>query len=150
MPASDAMAPEMMNPVSFTRTGRMPYADATVSESRMAEKERPTRVLLIRQAMANNLKAVVAQKLLKGLKKPRVPTNEIMIVNPIVKKLISEGEDAKIVDAIRIGYQEGMIDFTENLRILVERVDCDKATALSPVMRARAVAALTTKITGLP
>ena len=36
--------------------------------------------------MANNLKAVVAQKLLKGLKKGRVPINEIMIVNPIVPR----------------------------------------------------------------
>jgi twitching motility protein PilT len=84
----------------------------------------------IRQAMANNLKAVVAQKLLKGLKKPRVPTNEIMIVNPIVKKLIAEGEDLKLPDAIRMCYQEGMMDFTENLRQLVERGDADKQTAL--------------------
>src|ERR1041385_1827852 len=50
----------------------------------------------IRQALANNLKAVIAQKLVKGLKKPRCPTNEIMIVNPIVKKLIAEGEDSKL------------------------------------------------------
>jgi twitching motility protein PilT len=84
----------------------------------------------IRAALANNLKAVVAQKLIKGLKKGRVPTNEIMIVNPIVKKLISEGEDAKLIDAIKICYQEGMVDFTENLRQLVERGDVDKATAL--------------------
>lgn len=84
----------------------------------------------IRKALANNLKAVVGQKLLKGLKKPRVPTNEIMIVNPIIKKLIAEGEDLKLGDAIRIGYLEGMVDFTENLRQLVERGDIDKATAL--------------------
>ncbi len=84
----------------------------------------------IRAALANNLKAIVAQKLLKGLKKPRVPTNEIMIVNPIVKKLISEGEDNKLPDAIKICYNEGMVDFTENLRLLVERGDVDKQTAL--------------------
>ena len=66
----------------------------------------------------------------KGLKKGRVPTNEIMIVNPTIRKLISEGEDNKLPDAIRIGYQEGMVDFTENLRQLVERGDIDKATAL--------------------
>ena len=59
-----------------------------------------------------------------------MPTNEIMIVNPIVKKLITEGEDNKLTDAIRIGYQEGMVDFTENLRQLVERGDIDKAIAL--------------------
>jgi twitching motility protein PilT len=86
----------------------------------------------IRQALANNLKAIVAQKLLKSIKPGvgRCPTNEIMIVNPIVKKLISEGEDAKILDAIRMCFQEGMVDFTENLRQLVERGDVDRATAL--------------------
>ena len=84
----------------------------------------------IRQALANNLKAVVAQKLVKGIKKGRVPTNEIMIVTPIVRKLISEERDANIIDAIRMSYQEGMIDFTENLRQLVERGDIEKATAM--------------------
>ena len=89
----------------------------------------PDKHTAIRQAMANNLKAVVAQKLVKGIKKGRVPANEIMIVNPIVRKLITEGEDTKLNDAIRMCYQEGMIDFTENLRQLVERGDIDKATA---------------------
>ncbi|HJT76998.1 MAG TPA: PilT/PilU family type 4a pilus ATPase [Gemmataceae bacterium] len=84
----------------------------------------------IRAALANNLRAIVAQKLLKGLKKPRVPTNEIMIINPIVRKLISEGEDNKLPDAIKICYNEGMVDFTENLRQLVDRGDVDKQTAL--------------------
>lgn len=84
----------------------------------------------IRKGLANNLRAIVAQKLLKGLKKPRTPTNEIMIVNPTVKKLIAEGEDLKLHDAIKIFYNEGMVDFTENLRQLVERGDIDKQTAL--------------------
>jgi len=53
-----------------------------------------------------------------------------MVVTPIVRKLISEGEDSKLIDAIRMSYQEGMVDFTENLRQLVERGDIDKPTAL--------------------
>jgi twitching motility protein PilT len=84
----------------------------------------------VRKGLANNLRAIIAQKLLKGLKKPRVPTNEIMIVNPTVKKLIAEGEDLKLHDAIKMFYNEGMVDFTENLRQLVERGDIDKQTAL--------------------
>ncbi len=50
-----------------------------------------------------------------------MPTNEIMIVNPIVKKLIADGEDGKLGDAIRMCHQEGMQDFTESLRRLVQR-----------------------------
>ena len=68
---------------------------------------------------------IVGQKLLPSIKPgvQRVPTNEIMIVNPTIRDLIVKGEDKKLPDAIRIGYQEGMVDFNENLRQLVERKD---------------------------
>jgi twitching motility protein PilT len=86
----------------------------------------------IRMALAFNLKAVIAQKLVKSIKPgvSRCPTNEIMIVNPTIRELIIKEEDKKLPDAIRIGYLEGMVDFTENLRQLVERGDVDKAIAL--------------------
>jgi twitching motility protein PilT len=86
----------------------------------------------IRQSLAFNLKAVVAQKLLPSIKPGvhRVPTNEIMIINPTIRDLIIKGEDKKIADAIKIGYLEGMVDFTENLRQLVERGDVTKEVAL--------------------
>src|SRR5204862_506249 len=72
------------------------------------------------------------QKLVKSIKPgvSRTPTNEIMIVNPTIRELISRAEDKKIPDAIRIGYLEGMVDFNENLRQLVERGDIDRAVAL--------------------
>jgi twitching motility protein PilT len=110
--------------------GTIHAASAATTINRILDLFPPDKHAAIRQALANNLKAIVAQKLIKGLKKGRVPTNEIMIVNPIVKKLIAEGEDAKINDAIKMCFQEGMVDFTENLRQLVERGDVDKATAL--------------------
>lgn len=76
----------------------------------------------IRQALAFNLKSVVAQKLIPSIKPgvQRVPTNEIMIVNPTIRELILKQEDKKIADAIRIGFLEGMLDFTESLRRLCE------------------------------
>ena len=81
----------------------------------------------MRQNLAFNLKAVVAQKLLpttKELGRPqgitRVPTNEIMRSNPTVRKLILNEEDIKLGDAIRIGKEEGMQDFTESLKQLVQ------------------------------
>jgi twitching motility protein PilT len=110
--------------------GTIHAAGSATTINRILDLFPPNKHSAIRKALANNLKAVVGQKLLKGLKKPRVPTNEIMIVNPIIKKLIAEGEDLKLPDAIRIGFLEGMVDFTENLRQLVERGDVDKATAL--------------------
>src|SRR5437764_1206160 len=110
--------------------GTIPSSTAATTINRIRDLFPANKHTAIRQALANNLKAVVAQKLIKGLKVGRVPTNEIMIVNPTIRKLISEGMDAKISDAIKIGFLEGMVDFTENLRQLVERGDVDKATAL--------------------
>jgi twitching motility protein PilT len=110
--------------------GTIHAGSAPTTINRILDLFPPAKHPAIRAALANNLKAVVAQKLVKGLKKGRTPINEIMVVNPIVRKLISEGEDAKLGDAIRMCFVEGMVDFTENLRQLVERGDIDKATAL--------------------
>ena len=110
--------------------GTIHAGSAATTINRILDLFPPDKHTAIRQALANNLKAIVAQKLIKGLKKGRVPTNEIMIVNPIVKKLISEEQDNKLNDAIKMCFQEGMVDFTENLRQLVDRGDVDKPTAL--------------------
>ena len=58
-----------------------------------------------------------------------MPTNEIMLSNPTVRKLILNEEDTKLGDAIRIGREEGMMDFTESLRQLVIAEKIDRATA---------------------
>src|SRR5687767_7243262 len=110
--------------------GTIHASSAPTTINRILDLFPPEKHNAIRKALANNLKAIVAQKLVKGLKKPRVPTNEIMIVNPTIRKLIEEGEDLKLADAIKLFYQEGMIDFTENLKVLTDRGDIDKATAL--------------------
>ena len=112
--------------------GTIHASSAATTINRILDLFPPDKHAAIRQALANNLKAVVAQKLLKSIKPGvhRVPTNEIMIVNPIVRKLISEARDSDLIDAIRMCFQEGMVDFTENLRQLVERGDVDRATAL--------------------
>jgi twitching motility protein PilT len=89
----------------------------------------------LRQSMAFNLKAIIAQKLLPTTKElqakgiTRVPTNEIMRTSPIVRKLILNEEDTKLGDAIRIGKEEGMQDFTESLRKLVVDERIERATA---------------------
>jgi twitching motility protein PilT len=110
--------------------GTIHASSAPTTINRILDLFPPMKHGAIRKALANNLKAVVAQKLVKGLKKPRVPTNEVMIVNPTIRKLIEEEEDVKLGDAIKLFYQEGMIDFTENLKQLVDRGDIDRPTAL--------------------
>jgi twitching motility protein PilT len=87
----------------------------------------------IRNALAFNAKGFVAQKLLKSIKPEvgRVPAVEIMFFNPTVQKLVLEGQDQKLSDAIRIGRLEGMQDFTMSLKELVESDLIDRHTAFS-------------------
>ncbi len=85
----------------------------------------------IRGAIAMNMKAIVAQKLLKSVRPDvgRVPTCEIMTFNPTVKKLILEERDHNLSDAIRIGEEEGMQDFTASLKQLIDDGLIDRPTA---------------------
>jgi twitching motility protein PilT len=87
----------------------------------------------LRAAMASNMKAIVAQKLLKSIKPgvSRVPLNEIMLFNATVRKLILAGDDHKLPDAIRIGAEEGMQDFTMALKKLIDADLIDRPTAFA-------------------
>lgn len=77
----------------------------------------------LRSAIAFNMKGIVAQKLLKSIQPDvsRVPTVEIMNFTPTITKLILEEEDEKLGDAIRIGAEDGMQDFTQSLKGLVDK-----------------------------
>ena len=85
----------------------------------------------LRSAIAMNMKAIVAQKLLPSIKPGvgRVPTVEIMTFNPTIRKLLLEENDEKLADAIRMCEKEGMQDFTMSLEDLVDRELIDRATA---------------------
>ena len=86
----------------------------------------------LRSAVTFNMKGIVAQKLVPSIKEGvgRVPAVEIMRFTPTVTKLILEEEDSKLADAIRIGKEEGMQDFTMSLKELVNTDLIDRATAL--------------------
>jgi twitching motility protein PilT len=85
----------------------------------------------IRQSLAFNLRAIIAQKLLKTTPEwqakgvNRVPINEVLICNPSVRKAISEDRDDRLVDIIKVAESEGMQDFT---KALVDRVESDMIT----------------------
>ncbi len=85
----------------------------------------------MRSSMAFNMKGIVAQKLLPSIKPGvgRVPTVEIMTFNPTVRKLVLEGHDERLPDAIRMCANEGMQDFTMSLQSLVEKELIDRHTA---------------------
>lgn len=85
----------------------------------------------LRSSMAFNMRAIVAQKLLKTIVEdiPRVPIVEIMRFNPTVRKLILEHEDEKLAAAIRIGKDEGMQLFNDSLKHFIDREIISRADA---------------------
>lgn len=87
----------------------------------------------IRSAIAFNMQGIMAQKLLPSIKEgvSRVPTCEIMFFTTVVRKIVLEGTDSKLSDAIRIGAADGMQDFTMSLKQLIDDQLIDRPTAFS-------------------
>ncbi|QDT88612.1 type IV pilus twitching motility protein PilT [Gimesia algae] len=85
----------------------------------------------LRSSLAFNMRAIVAQKLLKTIvdKPGRVPIIEIMTFNPTVRKLILEEQDEKLAAAIRIGKDEGMQQFNDSLKGFIDREFISRADA---------------------
>ena len=112
--------------------GTIHASSAASTISRILDLFPPNMHHAVRQSLGFNLKAIVAQKLVPSMRPgvQRVPTNEIMIVNPTIRDLILKSKDDRLADAIRSFFNEGMLDFTESLRQLVDRKDVDIPTAL--------------------
>ncbi|MDI9431756.1 MAG: PilT/PilU family type 4a pilus ATPase [Sedimentisphaerales bacterium] len=77
---------------------------------------------LVRQSLALALKAIVSQALLPCIREEisRVPAMEVMLANPSVRKLISEGREADLPSVIRGAQREGMVDLTDSLCRLIQ------------------------------
>jgi twitching motility protein PilT len=86
----------------------------------------------IRSALAFNMKGIVAQKLLKSIKPgvSRVPIVEMMFFDVMVKKYVLEGRDEELPDHIRKSHRDGMQDFTQSLKSLIDQGLIDRQDAL--------------------
>ena len=94
----------------------------------------------LRSSMAFNLKAVVAQKLMTTVVESprRVPIAEVMTLNPTIRKLILEGKEESLQNAIGLGKQEGMQTFEDSLFEFVDRGWLDRESALMAAPNAEA------------
>jgi twitching motility protein PilT len=113
--------------------GTLHATNALQTISRILEFFPPERQAGNRQVLSYTLRAVVAQRLLPGLKKefPRVPAVELMFVDPVIRKHISDGQDLKIPDAIRASARDGMQDFNMSFYHLVKNGYVSEEVALS-------------------
>ncbi|HOJ39886.1 MAG TPA: twitching motility protein PilT, partial [bacterium] len=75
----------------------------------------------VRRAIAMHLRAVASQILLPSCREgvSMVPACEIMFVNSIIRRLIIEEQEEKIIKAVQAGRTEGMQDFEASLLELV-------------------------------
>jgi twitching motility protein PilT len=86
----------------------------------------------LRSAMAFNMKGIVAQKLLRSTRPgvSRVPVVEMMFFDVMVKKYVLEGRDEELPDHIRKSHRDGMQDFTQSLKSLIDQDLIDREDAL--------------------
>jgi len=76
----------------------------------------------VRSALATQLKAIMCMRLLPRIGGVgRVPTCEVMFMNPAIKVLIKENRLAQIPMAIQQGADSGMQSFNDSLNALIKR-----------------------------
>ena len=86
----------------------------------------------IRSGIAFNMKGIVAQKLLKSIMPgvSRVPVVEIMFIDVLIRKYVLEEQDHLIADHIKKSVKDGMQDFTQSLKGLIDKGLIDRHDAL--------------------
>lgn len=103
--------------------GSMHTADTMQSFSRILEFFQQDEHSFIRGALANTLKAILAQRLLPALEEFEtaiVPATEVLLNNPVVREKIRERQDSDMPAIINSSREEGMRSFTFSLQKLVE------------------------------
>ncbi len=69
----------------------------------------------LRIDLSLNLKAVVSQRLLRGVDGKRLPAAEILLSTPYIADLIEKGEILMLKEAMKQGIDHGMLTFDESL-----------------------------------
>jgi twitching motility protein PilT len=111
--------------------GTMHSANASQCVHRLLDLFPQNERNLVRQTLSLSIKAVISQVLVPCLKEEvdRIPAVEILISNAAVRKLMSEGREADLLNVIRSSQQEGMQDLTYNLCELVNNGSVDPKDA---------------------
>ena len=111
--------------------GTMHSANASQAVHRLLDLFPPNERDLTRQTLSLTVKAIISQMLLPCLKEgvDRIPVVEILLANPAVRKLISEGRETDLPSVIRACQGEGMLDLTSYLCELVKNGSIDPKEA---------------------
>jgi twitching motility protein PilT len=93
----------------------------------------------VRRQLASTLRAVVCQRMVPSLDGKMVPSTEIMINSPMVRKLIEENRLDKLSAAIETGGDDGMMSFNQCLFNLVKSGKISEKEALSKASNPQAL-----------
>ena len=114
--------------IQAAQTGHLVFStihanSAAQTISRILDLFPPDQRANVRQNLVFTLRVIICQMLLPGCQAehPRVPSCEIMFSNPSVRRSIGESKDENLKTIIRSCKNEGMQDFTESLRSLVDK-----------------------------
>jgi len=123
--------------LTAAETGHLVFATLHSSNvpqtiSRMLDLFPSARHQQIRLGLYFNLRGIMVQRLLPALDEEifRIPAVEIMFNTPATKKLIKDGEDAKIYKVINNSEKEGMQTFNISLLNLVKKEMISEAQAI--------------------
>ena len=111
--------------------GTMHSANASQAIHRLLDLFPQSERDLTRQTMSLAMTAIISQVLLPCIREgiDRIPALEILLANPAVRKLISDGREGDLPSVIRSCQQEGMQDLTDNLCELVKDGSIDPKDA---------------------
>jgi len=111
--------------------GTMHSANAAQAVHRLLDLFPQSERDLVRQTLSLAVRAIISQALLPCIKEgiDRIPAMEVLLANPGVRKLISEGRESDLPSVIRSSQREGMQDLTENLCELVKNGSIDPKDA---------------------
>jgi twitching motility protein PilT len=102
--------------------GTLHTNNARKTVDRMVDVFEADRQAQARAMLANSLRGVVAQLLLKRCDRPgRIAVNEILIANPAVAAIIREGATQKLQDVIISGRAQGMQFMDDAIFTLLEK-----------------------------
>ena len=102
--------------------GTLHTNNARKTVDRMVDVFTAERQAQARAMLANSLRGVVAQLLLKRADRPgRIAVNEILIANPAVAAIIREGATQKLQDVITSGKAQGMQFMDDAIWALLEK-----------------------------
>ena len=111
--------------------GTLHTATAVTTIDRIVGMFPPEEQARIRATLADVLKAVVAQTLLRRKGGGRVAALEILVVNPAVSNLVREGKTNQLVSAMQTAKAAGNMLLNESLAALVKDGTVEYEEALS-------------------